>query len=77
MPLEEYVQNLRAIVQHVSSVGCKATVLITPPPVYEEARLVDRQQKFGALAAIDPERTNAMTGLTSLDSHTFVRLHQR
>lgn len=77
VPLEEYVQNLRAIVQHVSNVGCKATVLITPPPVFEEARLIDRQQKFGALAAIDPERTNAMTGFTSLASHTCVRFCQQ
>lgn len=62
VPLDEYVQNLRTIVQHVRSVGGNTTVLITPPPVFEPGRLLDRQQKYGALADLEPERTNEMTG---------------
>lgn len=62
MPLDEYVQNLRTILQHVRGVGGNVTVLITPPPVFEPARLVDRQQKYGALADPEAERTNENTG---------------
>lgn len=63
MPLEEYVRNLRAIVQHLRGVGGNNTVLITPPPVFEAARLIDRQRKYGAMADLEPERTNEMTGV--------------
>ncbi len=63
VPIDQYLDNLRSIVQHVRRVGANATVIITPPPVYEPDRLIDRQRKHGvsdrtALA----ERTNQMTG---------------
>ena len=63
VPIDQYLDNLRSIVQHVRRIGANATVIITPPPVYEPDRLIDRQKKHGisdrsALA----ERTNQMTG---------------
>ena len=80
VPLEEYVRNLRAIVQHLRGVGGNNTVLITPPPVFEAARLIDRQQKYGAMADLEPERTNEMTGVCNLRSPSnlcFKRLRSR
>ena len=39
MPLEKYKENLENIVDHIRAVGCENVILITPPPVWEEARL--------------------------------------
>ena len=63
VPVDQYLDNLRSIVQHVRRVGANATVIITPPPVYEPDRLIDRQRKHGVndRTAL-PERTNQMTG---------------
>ena len=61
VPLDEYKQNLRAIVQHVRGAGCNTTVLITPPPICERARQRDRK-KWGERADAGPERTNEITG---------------
>ena len=63
VPLDQYLDNLRSIVQHVRRGGANATVIITPPPVYEPDRLIDRQKKHGVSdRTARPERTNQMTG---------------
>ena len=67
MPLDQYLDNMRSIVQHVRRIGANATVIITPPPIYEPDRLTDRQRKHGVndRTAL-PERTNEMTGACAL-----------
>ena len=40
MPLDEYRDNLRAIVQHLQQQRVPAIVLITPPPISEPDRIV-------------------------------------
>ena len=63
VPVDQYLDNLRSIMQHVRRVGANATVIITPPPVYEPDRLVDRQRKHGVSErTAQAERTNQMTG---------------
>ena len=63
VPLDTYIKNLRQIMAHLQSIGANATVMITPPPVYEPDRLLDRQRKHGISAATAlAERTNAVTG---------------
>ena len=66
MPLDQYLDNVRSIVQHVRRIGANATVIITPPPIYEPDRLIDRQKKHGVSdrTALS-ERTNEMTGTYS------------
>jgi len=63
VPLDQYLDNVRSIVQHVRRIGANATVIITPPPIYEADRLIDRQRKHGVndRTALS-ERTNEMTG---------------
>ena len=67
VPLDTYVSNLRRIVQHVHDTRANTTIIITPPPISEPARKIDRQRKWGASAATEmPERTNIMTGIGML-----------
>ena len=63
VPIDQYLDNMRSIVQHVRRAGANATVIITPPPVYEPDRLIDRQKKHGINERTElAERTNEMTG---------------
>ncbi len=71
VPLDQYIDNMRSIVQHVRRIGANATVIIAPPPIYEPDRLIDRQKKHGVndKTALS-ERTNEMTGAcASLTPH--------
>lgn len=63
VPIEEYKENLRKIVQHLKQ--CSPTmlvVLITPPPVDEEGRMEYARSVYGDKAMKDPERTDEVTG---------------
>ena len=44
VPVEEYVRTLKSFVQHIQSLGTQNIVLITPPPVDEEARIRENKQ---------------------------------
>ncbi|OAY47788.1 GDSL esterase/lipase At5g62930 [Manihot esculenta] len=64
VPVEEYKENLRKIVQHLKE--CSPTmliVLITPPPVDEEGRKQYAKSLYGEKAMELPERTNEMAGV--------------
>ncbi|GAV58378.1 Lipase_GDSL domain-containing protein [Cephalotus follicularis] len=63
VPVEEYKENLKKMVQHLK--GCSTTmlvVLITPPPVDEEGRREYARSLYGEKAMKLPERTNEVTG---------------
>ncbi|KAJ4712349.1 GDSL esterase/lipase [Melia azedarach] len=64
VPVEEYGDNLRKMVQHLKE--CFPTmliVLITPPPVDEKGRKEYAKSMYGEKAMELPERTNEMTGV--------------
>ncbi|XP_059444094.1 GDSL esterase/lipase At5g62930-like [Corylus avellana] len=64
VPVEEYKENLRKIVQHLKE--CSPTmlvVLITPPPIDETGRKEYAQSVYGEKATELPERTNEVTEL--------------
>ena len=61
VPLEDYKQNLAAIVTHVQHRGVQNIVLVTPPPVHEAGRVVYNQQRTGNLQPEPAERTNDVT----------------
>ncbi|KAJ4961644.1 hypothetical protein NE237_021554 [Protea cynaroides] len=64
VPVEEYKENLRRMVNHLKK--CSPTmlvVLITPPPVDEEGRLEYARSVYGEKAVKLPERTNEMAGV--------------
>ncbi|CAA2956029.1 GDSL esterase lipase At5g62930 [Olea europaea subsp. europaea] len=64
VPVEEYKENLRRIVQHLKN--CSPTVLvvlITPPPIDEHGRLEYARSLYGDKATKLPERTNEMTAV--------------
>ncbi|XVF12075.1 hypothetical protein REPUB_Repub08aG0083300 [Reevesia pubescens] len=64
VPIEEYKQNLREIVNHLKK--CSPTmlmVLITPPPIDEEGRMDYARATYGEKAMTLPERTNEMAGV--------------
>ncbi|KAJ8440291.1 hypothetical protein Cgig2_012727 [Carnegiea gigantea] len=59
VPIKEYTENLRKIVEHLKK--CSLTmlvVLITPPPVDEEGRMEYARSVYGDEAMKEPERTN-------------------
>jgi hypothetical protein len=66
VPLAEYVANLRLIVRHVQALGTPAhpvhIVLIAPPPIDEEARLVFQRIKYPESATGLNERTLQLSG---------------
>lgn len=62
VPLNEYKQNLESIVAHLKAAGVAHIVLITPPPLDEQARIRDMQERHNAPLAQLPERTNEVTG---------------
>ncbi|KAI5683392.1 hypothetical protein M9H77_04620 [Catharanthus roseus] len=64
VPVDEYKENLKKIVQQLQE--CSPTiliVLITPPPIDEEGRLQYARSLYGDNAMKLPERTNEMTGV--------------
>ncbi|KAL5816260.1 hypothetical protein ACOSQ3_024638 [Xanthoceras sorbifolium] len=64
VPVEEYSDNLRKIVQHLQA--CSPTMkilLITPPPVDEEGRMKYARSIYGKNAMKLPERTNEGAGV--------------
>ncbi|MQM11538.1 hypothetical protein Taro_044446 [Colocasia esculenta] len=63
VPLEEYKDNLRKIVQHLKACSCTMlVVLITPPPIDEDGRMEYARSVYGEKAMELPERTNEMAG---------------
>ncbi|CAA7410290.1 unnamed protein product [Spirodela intermedia] len=64
VPLKEYKDNLRLIVQHLKeSSPTILIVLITPPPIDEDGRMEFARSVYGDKAMKLPERTNEVTGL--------------
>ncbi|XP_044477082.1 GDSL esterase/lipase At5g62930-like [Mangifera indica] len=64
VPVEEYKNNLRKMVQHLKEVSpTMLVVLITPPPIDEEGRKAYAQSVYGEKAMKEPERTNEMAGV--------------
>ncbi|CAI9773780.1 unnamed protein product [Fraxinus pennsylvanica] len=64
VPVEEYKENLRRIVQHLkNSSPTVLVVLITPPPIDEHGRLEYARSLYGDKATKFPERTNEMTAV--------------
>ncbi|KAJ0048910.1 hypothetical protein Pint_15456 [Pistacia integerrima] len=64
IPVEEYKDNLRKIVQHLKE--CSPTmlvVLITPPPIDEAGRKEYAHSIYGEKAMKEPERTNEVAGV--------------
>src|SRR4051812_24643378 len=41
VPLAEYTDNLKRMVEHLRSLGVAAVILITPPPISEAERRID------------------------------------
>ncbi|KAH9323910.1 hypothetical protein KI387_018549, partial [Taxus chinensis] len=59
VPLQEYKANLRQICAHIKGLSdTSRVVLITPPPVYEEARRAHARRMWGFHAGNFPDRTN-------------------
>lgn len=44
MPLDKYAELLRSTVRHLGEAGANATVIITPPPIDEAARIKSRKE---------------------------------
>ncbi|GAB2289506.1 hypothetical protein Dimus_023816 [Dionaea muscipula] len=64
VPLQEYKENLKKIVQHLKD--CSPTmlvVLITPPPIDEDGRMEYALSLYGEKAMKEPERTNEVAGV--------------
>ncbi|XP_073145342.1 GDSL esterase/lipase At5g62930 [Henckelia pumila] len=63
VPMEDYKENLRTMVQHIKSWSPKTlVVLISPPPIYLEGRREFARSLYGDKASDTPDRTNEMTG---------------
>nr|XP_010940177.1 GDSL esterase/lipase At5g62930 isoform X1 [Elaeis guineensis] len=77
VPVEEYKENLRKIVDHLKEcLSNMLVVLITPPPVDEDGRKEYARSVYGEKAATLPERTNEMTGVyASQCVHLAEELH--
>ncbi|KAG1681152.1 hypothetical protein FOA52_015595 [Chlamydomonas sp. UWO 241] len=62
-PVDQYTDNLRAIVVAARARGLKRMLLITPPPVYEPGRKAHQRAKMGDAAAegMNLDRANAYT----------------
>ncbi|KAH9720244.1 GDSL esterase/lipase [Citrus sinensis] len=64
VPVEEYGDNLKIMVQHLKRLSpTMLVVLITPPPVDEDGRMEYAKSLYGEKAMKLPERTNEMTGV--------------
>lgn len=62
VPLEKYKENLENIVDHIRAVGCENVILITPPPVWEEARLQALREEEPTLENPSIDRTLSESG---------------
>lgn len=64
VPVEEYRNNLKRMVQHLKKLSpTMLVVLITPPPIDEDGRMEYAKSLYGEKAMKLPERTNEMTGV--------------
>eukprot|EP00512_Aurantiochytrium_limacinum_P013333 CAMPEP_0171582134 /NCGR_PEP_ID=MMETSP0961-20121227/10015_1 /TAXON_ID=87120 /ORGANISM="Aurantiochytrium limacinum, Strain ATCCMYA-1381" /LENGTH=868 /DNA_ID=CAMNT_0012139069 /DNA_START=9 /DNA_END=2615 /DNA_ORIENTATION=+ len=62
VPLDEYCENLKAMVQMIKDKERQVKILVlTPPPVDEGMRLEHQRKKYGDKATGQLERTNANT----------------
>ncbi|XP_055829496.1 GDSL esterase/lipase At5g62930 isoform X2 [Solanum dulcamara] len=63
VPLEEYKENLRKMIQHFKKCSPSMLVLlITPPPIDEAGRFEYARSQYGDKAMQLPERTNEVSG---------------
>ncbi|XP_047341954.1 GDSL esterase/lipase At5g62930 [Impatiens glandulifera] len=63
VPLGEYKENLKKIVQHMKDCSpSMLVILITPPPIDEEGRMQFARLQYGNNAMEQPERTNEVAG---------------
>eukprot|EP00245_Coleochaete_scutata_P014879 TRINITY_DN6439_c0_g1_i1.p1 TRINITY_DN6439_c0_g1~~TRINITY_DN6439_c0_g1_i1.p1 ORF type:complete len:257 (+),score=36.94 TRINITY_DN6439_c0_g1_i1:165-935(+) len=63
VPISEYESNLRAIINHIHKASTSTRViLIAPPPVDEESRLLHQKITYGDKATGIVERTNEAAG---------------
>ena len=61
--LEDYEKNLHRLIDRVQSkTKCSRVLLMTPPPVHHEQRLIFQKQKYGDKATGKLERTLENTG---------------
>lgn len=59
VPITEYKANLRQICAHIKGLSdTSRVVLVTPSPVFDEARRAYARRKWGSLAGNYPDRTN-------------------
>uniref|UniRef100_A0ACD6ACW2 Uncharacterized protein n=1 Tax=Avena sativa TaxID=4498 RepID=A0ACD6ACW2_AVESA len=64
VPVEEYKQNVRTIVDHLKDCSKSMVILlITPPPIDEDGRERFARSLYGNNARRLPERTNEMAGV--------------
>ncbi|KAF7092941.1 hypothetical protein CFC21_095384 [Triticum aestivum] len=64
VPVEEYKQNLKTIVNHLKDCSKSMVILlITPPPIDEDGRERYARSQYGEDARRLPERTNEMAGV--------------
>lgn len=62
VPLLEYVDNLRFLIERIRQKGIQNILLITPPPIYEPARKAAAVARMGSIAeSWPPDRTNDFT----------------
>lgn len=61
VPLSVFTSNLDKMVAKMKAAHIARLVLITPPPVYDEGRVLHQQQRMGTSDPVDPDRTNAFT----------------
>ncbi|KAF6252036.1 putative esterase [Scenedesmus sp. NREL 46B-D3] len=57
VPAAEYAQNLAAMVAMARAAGISRIVLLTPPPVGDDARVRHQQKRMGITTAVLPDRT--------------------
>ncbi|KAL3642357.1 hypothetical protein CASFOL_013172 [Castilleja foliolosa] len=63
VPIEEYKDNLRKMVQHIKNLSPNTlVVLITPPPVDKQGRREFARSLYGDKASKLDDRTNEVTG---------------
>ncbi|KAK4842875.1 hypothetical protein QYF36_001125 [Acer negundo] len=64
VPVEEYRDNLKKIVQHLQAISPTMIIaLITPPPIDEKGRMEFARSLYGENAMKLPERTNEAAGV--------------
>ena len=61
VPLAEYEENMRAVLQHLKQ-RARHVVVLTPPPVHGPTRLAFQRRKFGDRASGVLERTTESAG---------------